>query len=343
MGKIRIIHPGLLTTVQDDGRYGYQQFGVPVAGVMDSFAHRVSNILVENEENEGVLEVTMLGPKIEFVDEAVISITGGDLSPSINGKPIAMWNSILIQAGDILSFAGIKNGCRSYIAFAGGINVIPAMGSKSTYLKAKIGGYEGRQLKSGDILDIGTSKDLLIHLKGRMIPKKFIPNYEGDFEVRVVLGPQDDLFTAKGIETFLSNPYTITNECDRMGFRLDGLEIEHTQGGDIISDGIALGAIQVPGHGKPIIMMADRQTTGGYTKIGNVLWEDLSKIAQSKPGDTIRFKKVTIQEAHQRLRDFEDRMLAIKNNCRSIEVINKKLFQVHVNGNPYEVLVEEVR
>ena len=173
--------------------------------------------------------------------------------------------------------------------------------------------------------------------------KKFIPNYEGDFEVRVVLGPQDDLFTAKGIETFLSNPYTITNECDRMGFRLDGLEIEHTQGGDIISDGIALGAIQVPGHGKPIIMMADRQTTGGYTKIGNVLWEDLSKIAQSKPGDTIRFKKVTIQEAHQRLRDFEDRMLAIKNNCRSIEVINKKLFQVHVNGNPYEVLVEEVR
>ncbi|MFZ5966239.1 MAG: biotin-dependent carboxyltransferase family protein [Bacillota bacterium] len=343
MGKIRINHPGLLTTVQDGGRYGYQQFGVPVAGVMDSFAHRAANILVENEENEAVLEATLMGPQIELLNEGIIAITGGDLSPTINGQSVEMWRSIYVTAGDILSFGGMKKGCRCYIAFAGGIDVPMAMGSKSTYVKAKIGGYEGRPLKAGDVINIGHSKHTLSSLKRRVLPKQYIPEYTNSFEVRVVLGPQDELFTPKGIETFLSNPYTVTNECDRMGFRLDGEEIEHTEGGDIISDGIAFGAIQVPGHGKPIIMMADRQTTGGYTKIGNVIWEDLSKIAQAKPGDTIRFKKVTIQEAHQLLKSFEDKISAIKGSCKDVKVISTRQFQLKVNGKPYEVLVEEIK
>ncbi|AOT70506.1 biotin-dependent carboxyltransferase family protein [Geosporobacter ferrireducens] len=342
MGKFKVLHPGLLTSVQDGGRYGYQQFGVPVAGVMDSFAHRIANILVENEENEAVLEITLLGPQIEFLSEAVIAITGGNLSPEINRRSVEMWKSIYVKSGDILSFSGAKTGCRSYIAFAGGIDVPIIMGSKSTYAKAKIGGYEGRLLKAEDILDIGNTKYVLSSSK-RSLPRQYIPEYKNHFEVQVVLGPQDDLFTTKGIETFLSNPYTVTNECDRMGFRLEGEEIEHIQGGDIISDGIALGAIQVPGHGKPIIMMADRQTTGGYTKIGNVIWEDLNKIAQAKPGDIIRFKKITVEDAHQRLRAFENKISEIRKNCKDQKVIHTREFQIRINGKSYEVMVEEIK
>ena len=230
MRKIKIHHPGLLTTVQDKGRYGFQQFGVPVAGVMDSFSHRVANILVGNKEDEAVLEITMIGPEMGFAADAVIAVTGGDLTPVVNGKPIHMWRSIYLKAGDMLSFNGMKSGCRSYIAFAGGIDVPFIMGSKSTYVKAKIGGFEGRQLKANDMLEIGAPKQTLLELKDRVIPREFIPKYQKELEVRVVLGPQADWFTESGIDTFLSSPYTVTNECDRMGFRLEGKEIEHIQG-----------------------------------------------------------------------------------------------------------------
>ncbi len=238
---------------------------------MDSFPHRVSNLLVGNDLFEAVLEVTLLGPEIEFLEDCVIAITGGNLSPVINKKSINMWKSIHVKKGDILSFGQIKSGCRSYISFAGGIDVPLVMGSKSTYIKGKIGGYEGRSLISKDILKIGSSKDNFKSLKGRTIHLKHKPIYTNEFEVRVILGPQDDYFTDKGINTFLSSQYVITNECDRMGYRLDGEKIEHIKGADIISDGIAFGAIQIPDNGKPIIMMADRQTTGGYTKIAHII------------------------------------------------------------------------
>ncbi|MBB6218585.1 biotin-dependent carboxylase-like uncharacterized protein [Anaerosolibacter carboniphilus] len=343
MGEIKIINPGLLTLIEDAGRYGYQQFGVPVAGVMDSFSHRVGNILVGNEESEAVLEATMIGPQIEFAHEGVIAITGGDLSPLINGEPIEMWKSIYVKAGDRLTFGGSKNGCRSYIALAGGIDVPLVMGSKSTYTKAKIGGYEGRTLKTGDIIKIGKPGHALSTLKGRKVPSQYIPQYTNLMTVRVVLGPQDDLFTADGIRTFFSSQYTVTNECDRMGFRLDGPEIEHVDGGDIISDGIAFGAIQIPGHGKPIIMMADRQTTGGYTKIGNAIWGDLGKLAQSKPNDKIEFIQTTVTEAHQVLREMEEQIASIKKACTARQVIGTRQFQLKVNGKAYEVRVEEIR
>ncbi|WZL72221.1 biotin-dependent carboxyltransferase family protein [Clostridiaceae bacterium 35-E11] len=343
MAMFKIIHPGFLTLVQDQGRYGYQQFGVPVSGVMDSYAQRVANILVGNDEGEGVLELTMLGPQIEFESDMIIAITGGNLSPSLNGAAIPMWQSIYVKQGERLIFQGMKSGCRSYIAFAGGIDVPKVMGSKSTYTKGKIGGYEGRPLKAGDRLQIGVAKEALISLKGRTVADKYIPQYTNDFEVRVILGPQDQYFTSKGIETFLSNKYVVTNECDRMGFRLDGEVIEHMNGGDIISDGIAFGAIQIPGHGKPIIMMADRQTTGGYTKIANVISADLYKIAQAKPGDQIAFQAVTVQEAQSALKELEQKVLNIKRNCVAREIICTRQFALKINGKSYEVKVEELR
>lgn len=303
LGKIKIIKSGLLTTVQDKGRYGYQQFGVPVSGVMDSFSHRVSNLLVGNNTFESVLEATLLGPTIEFENDSVIAITGADLLPKVNGKEICMWKSIYIKKGDILSFNSIKSGCRSYISFAGGIDVPLVMGSKSTYIKGNIGGYEGRALISGDVLKIGNPKDDLKNLKGRTIHNKYKPVYTDKINIRVILGPQDKYFTSEGIQSFLSKEYIVTNECDRMGYRLDGIPIQHINGADIISDGIAFGAIQVPDNGKPIIMMADRQTIGGYTKIANIISYDLSKIAQAKPGDKIRFESITIKESHTILKE----------------------------------------
>lgn len=299
MGSIKIIKSGLLTTVQDNGRYGYQKFGVPVSGVMDSFSQRVSNRLVGNDLNEAVLEVTFLGPTIEFLEDRVIAITGGDLSPMINQKSIAMWKSIYVKKGDILSFGGIKRGCRSYISFDGGIDVPLVMGSKSTYIKGKIGGFEGSALKVGDILKCGSPNYNFKFIKGRALCSKYKPEYTNEIIVRVILGPQEDYFTDRGVNTFLSSEYTVTNQIDRMGYRLDGETIEHRKGADIISDGIAFGAVQIPNDGKPIIMMADRQTTGGYAKIGNVISTDLSKIAQAKQGDKIRFRAISMDEAHE--------------------------------------------
>lgn len=342
MGEIRIKNPGLLTLIQDSGRYGYQQFGVPVSGVMDSFSHRIANILVGNNENEALLEATMLGPEIEFMNDFLIAITGGDLSPVLNGNPIPMWESICVRKGDTLGFGQIKNGCRSYIAFAGGIQVEKVMGSRSTYVKAKIGGLHGRNLKSGDILIIDNVENNLNSIKHRRLPSEYTPTYPQNIEVRVVLGPQDDYFTEEGVEKFLSSEYKVTNECDRMGYRLEGEVIEHVNGADIISDGINFGAIQIPSHGQPIIMMADRQTAGGYTKIANIISIDLPKIAQAKLGDCISFKKVSIYEAQRLLEKAEEDISIIKENCINKNIVNTCEILLKVNGKEYNVKVEEV-
>lgn len=342
MGEIRIKNSGLLTLIQDSGRCGYQQFGVPVSGVMDSFSHRVANILLGNNENEALLEITILGPEIEFMNDSLMAITGGDLSPVLNGEPISMWESVCVKRGDVLSFGSIKDGCRSYIAFAGGIQTEKVMGSKSTYVKAKIGGLHGGSLKAGDVLKIGDLKQGLTSTKYRKLPNEYIPAYSKDIEVRVILGPQDNYFTKKGMEKFLSTEYTVTNECDRMGYRLEGEAIEHVNSADIISDGINFGAIQIPSHGQPIIMMADRQTAGGYTKIANVISIDLPKIAQAKPGDCIRFKKVTIYEAQELLKKMEENIANIKKTCIKKNIVKINEISLKINGTEHHVKVEEL-
>jgi len=346
MGQIKVANPGLMTTVQDLGRYGYQQYGVLVSGAMDHVAARLANILVGNDDNEGLLETTIMGPKIEFISSAVIAITGGDLQPALNDKSISMNKSVPVNAGDCLTFRGMKKGCRSYIAFSGGIDVPVVMGSKSTFLKAQIGGYEGRALKAGDILNIGELKTFMSDIVGREISENFYEYGSSIVELRIVLGPQDDAFTENGIETLFSNEYTVTNNCDRMGYKLEGEKIQHKDGADIISDGIAMGAIQVPSKGTPIIMMADRQTTGGYTKIGNVITADLPKVAQAKPGDKIIFKKSTLEEAHNLIKGLEYKIEQVKIQLSSQkikEIISTKNFYLTVNGNPYNVKVEELK
>ncbi|MDF2948471.1 MAG: urea amidolyase related protein [Sedimentibacter sp.] len=347
MGQFRIVDAGFMTTVQDLGRYGYQQYGVSVSGAMDYVAAKLANILVGNDENEGLLEATMIGPKIEFLDAAVIAITGGDMQPVINGVSLNLNKSISVNKGDSLTFRGMKKGLRSYIAFTGGIDVPVVMGSKSTFLKAQIGGYEGRALRAGDILSTGLVNNVQF---GREIAENYYDYGSGKVELRVVLGPQDDAFTENGIENFFNSEFRVTNNCDRMGYTLEGENIEHKDGADIISDGISMGAIQVPNSGNLIIMMADRQTTGGYTKIANVITADLPKIAQAKPGDVITFKKSTLEEAHMLFKELENRIDEVKiqlyaqakNKTEATKAKMVKIYNITVNGTSYGVKVEEL-
>ena len=291
--------PGLMTTVQDLGRVGYQQFGVSVSGVMDPRAMKIANILVGNDEGEAVLECTMMGPQLRFNRDNVIAITGGDLGPTLDNQPVATYAAMVVREGQTLRFTGLRTGCRAYVAFAGGLDVPPVMGSRSTYMKAGIGGVKGRKLEKGDELGLRAPNPEVLNI----VQRRIAPEVTGrrDHAVRVVMGPQDDMFTQAGIDTFLGQTYTVTNEFDRMGCRMEGPEIEHRNGGDIISDGIAFGAIQVPTAGKPIIMLADRQTTGGYTKIANVITADFRIIGQLKAGDSVRFLKTSVEAAQEAL------------------------------------------
>ena len=290
---IMFLKGGLMTTVQDAGRRGYQRFGLGVSGAVDVHAFTYANILVGNTHNEAVLEVTLLGPTIEFTSPAVIAVTGGDLGAMINGAALPMYRALQVQKGDILSFGAPRSGCRAYISFAGGLAITPIMGSRSTYIKANLGGYEGRKLEKGDEIAFRKPGTCPPNLAWRAMPPQ---HFNGSYTVRVLMGPQEDRFTARGVETFLSEAYTVTNEFDRMGYRLTGPKIEHVTDGNIITDGITFGAIQVP-NGEPIIMLSDRQTTGGYAKIASVINVDMPMVAQCKAGDTLRFVKTDIETA----------------------------------------------
>jgi len=304
-----VIQPGSLTTVQDLGRFGYQQYGVPVAGAMDNYALRIANLLTGNSEDAAALEITLMGLKLRMLADTVIAVTGGDLSSKINNYLLPMWQSIAVKAGDIISFGWAKTGCRAYLAVAGGINVPAVMGSGSTYAKSGIGGFKGRALMAGDRLESGNASAFKT---ARKLPPEFIPVFAKSNTIRVILGPQDDSFTEEGIMTFLASEYTISNEADRTGYRLTGPTIKHKAGADIISDGIPAGAIQVPGSGLPIVLLADRQTTGGYPKIACVITADIPKLAQAKPGDKIRFEGISIDKAYSLLQEYVKKLAVIR-------------------------------
>ncbi|MFP7476900.1 biotin-dependent carboxyltransferase family protein [Terribacillus saccharophilus] len=290
----QVMKPGLLTTFQDLGRTGYQEYGVVVAGAMDGFSLQIANLLVGNQRDEAGLEVTMMGPTLKVLKDAVIAITGGNLSPRVNGQPAPMWKSFAVKEGQLVEFGQPLEGIRSYISVAGGFDLQAVMGSQSTYLKAKIGGQNGRALEKEDIL-YGAGNVQAV--TGRALHYNAIPAYGKELTVRVILGPHQDAFTDQALQTFLSSVYEVTPQSDRMGYRLKGPELAHEDSADIISEAVPLGGIQVPANGQPIILMADRQTTGGYTRIATVISSDISLLAQAAPGSLIRFKEISIDEA----------------------------------------------
>jgi len=310
--NIKVIRPGACTTVQDLGRIGYQKFGIPVAGVMDEFAASVANFLVGNERGEAVLEITYLGPTLAFQEDMLIGIAGAEVSPKLNGTPVPLWESFLVKKDDVLSFGSVKSGVRAYIAFAGSIDVPVVNGSKSTLMKSKIGGFQGRMLKAEDELSICVRQGA----DPRRLPIQYIPVYPHSNDISVCLGPQDDYFTEQGLADFFGQPYTVTAYADRMGIRLEGTVIAHKTKADIISDAAVIGSIQVPADGKPIILMADRQTTGGYTKIGTVIKEDIVKLAQMAAKDTILFHRISMEDAQQKYRAFYQKLEEIRKNLQ---------------------------
>jgi biotin-dependent carboxylase-like uncharacterized protein len=340
---ITVLTPGLFTTVQDAGRWGYQAYGMPVAGAMDRFAYRMANILAGNQENAAVLEMTIKGDAFRFEKECLVAVCGADMQGSLSGAQIRNWSSFLVPAGSELAFDYAASGCRTYLAVHGGFNVPEVLGSCSTYTRAAVGGLEGRTLKAGDILKPGGEAQTPV--RPQTLPAQFIPQYHSEIILRVLLGPQDDLFEPEGIATLFSGSYVISSEADRMGYRLEGTPVKHKSKPDIVSDALCQGAIQVPGHGMPIVMMADRQTTGGYAKIGTVIGPDLSLLAQAKPGDAVRFVQCTDEEAVGALKEERERY-ALAAQCLESQPLTavgqSRIFKLTVNGQLYNVEIQEM-
>jgi biotin-dependent carboxylase-like uncharacterized protein len=299
---IRVVDPGPQTTVQDLGRFGHLRRGIPPSGPVDVRAFVVANRLVGNPDNAAALECTVLGPRFTVERACTIAVTGAEAPVTVNDAPAAAWTRVPLKPGDAVRVGTARAGVRIYVAIAGGLEVPLVLGSRATYLRGRLGGLEGRALRRGDTLALGP---MPADPPARRLDPEDIPALDAEPEIRVVLGPQDDRFTQAGIEAFLAGGYQMLPQSDRMGARLAGPRIEHRRGHDIISDGIALGAIQVPGDGQPIVLLVDRQSTGGYTKVATVGSFDIGRIGQVKPGQRVRFRAVELDEAHRLRREFE--------------------------------------
>lgn len=303
---MRVRKPGLLTTVQDLGRHGHQREGVPVSGAMDKVALRIANLLLGNLESEAGLEITLVGPQLEFPEATLIALTGADLGAKLNGRTIPLWRPIRVEAGSFLTFAGHRAGCRAYLAVAGGIAVPPVLGSRSTYLRAGIGGYHGRALAAGDTLLTGEPSALSARIAAALgrggagrwtVSPAILPLYMAAPEVRALPGAHFDTLTPHAQATLWSTAFRVAPESDRMGFRLQGGPLALSVPLEMHSEGVAMGTVQLPPGGSPIILMADRQTTGGYPRIAQVATVDLPLLAQLRPGDTVRFRLCSLETA----------------------------------------------
>jgi len=305
---LEVVAPGPLTTVQDNGRFGYGRYGVPPSGALDTFSLRVANLLVGNPENEACLEITLFGFKVKALTDVAIAVAGADLQAYCNDKSLDVCTSYILKKGSVLAFRGIRGGCRSYLAVGGGLYLPEVMGSRSTNLSSQFGGLKGRPLQKGDIL-FAISPHLHLNTGGKTFPQTWTPLYSNEWRLRVIFGPQDDQFTEKGKKTFISSSYHVSPHSDRTGIRLTGPIIERSPEVDesIISEGVIPGTIQVPGDAQPIIILAEI-VTGGYRKIATVITADLPLAGQIKPGDTVRFEQVSLDTAYEALQEMEERI-----------------------------------
>ncbi len=320
MEVFSILEPGVFTTVQDGGRYGYQQFGIPVSGALDMFSYLAANVLVGNDDNAAVLEITFSGPKLEVLSDTIVAVTGAQVPVVVNGEPRPSWTSFEVRRGDVLSVRTVGKGVRAYLAVSGGISVPVIMGSRSTYTAGKIGGFSGRPLAKGDRLhseSINGRRGLL------SLPEKLQPSLPDEITLRALPGPQDDYFDS-GFNVFFDSEFTVSSKADRMGYRLEGPVIELREGvpRSIISEPSLSGAVQIPPDGQPIILLVE-QTVGGYAKIATIVTPDLNMVAQAKPGNRIRFKRIDLTEAHRLHADYRSMLERLKStpNLKSLPVI----------------------
>jgi biotin-dependent carboxylase-like uncharacterized protein len=309
MGQVtfEVIHPGVFTTVQDLGRKGYFASGIPPSGAMDRFAFRMGNLLVKNPLNEAGVEMTAIGMKLRILQEAVIALTGAAFEGQLNGSSVPLWETIHVRPGDLLSLGKAEKGWRGYLCVSGGIDVPQVLGSKSTYTLGGLGGIRGRALKKGDRLETGPSRFPLDRLKGRKAKSEILPPAGSEKELRVILGPQDDHVKTDSIAVFLNSPYRVSLRSNRVGYRFEGPQLffkERPKSRDagldpsnIVDDGNAIGAIQIPAGKEPICLGPDGVTMGGYVKIACLITADMDRMAQLRIQDLVHFKKVLVDEA----------------------------------------------
>ncbi|GIP32477.1 biotin-dependent carboxyltransferase family protein [Paenibacillus sp. J2TS4] len=326
--KLLVQQPGLFTTVQDGGRTGLQKYGVPVGGAMDSYAFRLANILVGNDEEEAALEMTLTGPALRFESEALIAIGGGDFAPALDGEAVPAWRPVYVKGGSTLRFGRCRSGCRAYVAVAGGISVPRVLGGRGTYLRAGLGGLHGRPLQQGDALPIGAASTLSRELAGRLaagcgsrswaaadwyVGPDSLPPYGEAPVLRFVPGREYDEFTHQSRLDFGSFRFLVSSRSDRMGCRLEGPALSLSRPADLLSGPVTAGTVQVPPDGRPIVLMADRQTTGGYPMLAQIAAVDLPVLAQAKPGDMLAFEQISREQAESMLllREAEWRMLKL--------------------------------
>lgn len=296
MSSIEVQVPGLFTTVQDLGRPGFGPVGVSASGAADATALRVANRVLGNPENAAGLEMTLQGGQFLFSEGAVVALGGSDFGAAIAGRPVPLWTSVDVRAGEVLRIGRSQSGARCYLCVRGGIRVSLILGSASTHVVSGLGGVDGRALRRGDRLEIGSepATAALRALRPELIPQPRAV-------LRVTDGPQVEWFLPESIQDFYGSPYVVTADANRMGIRLHGAALQTTAACELISEGVALGCVQVPPGGQPVILFVEQQTTGGYAKIANVIAADLPVLGQLKPGDAVRFQCVDLREARELL------------------------------------------
>ena len=303
MKVIQVPAPGLLTTVQDLGREGFGPMGVSPSGAADTISLRIGNRLVGNKEGAAGLEMTLLGGRFGFPEGAALALTGSDFGATLDAVPIQPWTSVEVKRGQTLNVGPTRSGARCYLCVQGGIEVTPLLGSASTHLLSGLGGHEGRALRKGDVLKIGDAGGP--HRK-RMVAANAFKELSPRKILRVTPGPQSDWFPEASQRIFYSNVYRVAEESNRMGLRLEGAPLREGADGEMISEGVSLGAVQIAAGGLPIILFVEQQTTGGYPKIANVISADLSSLGQLRPRDEVRFERVDLETARFLLRKQEE-------------------------------------
>jgi antagonist of KipI len=309
MKLLEVRAPGLLTTVQDLGRPGFGPLGVSASGAADPVALRIGNRLVGNAEGAAALEMTLVGGAFHFPDGGVVALAGSDFSPTLDRAPIETWASVAVKPGSALQLAPSKTGARCYLCVRGGFEVKKILGSASTHLLSGLGGLEGRSLCKGDVLTIATPKDAFRTFRKKRVGSRALEKLRPRKTLRVTDGPQSDWFSEAAQEIFYASSYRLTEEVNRMGLRLEGPALTGTETGEMISEGVSLGAIQITAGGLPIILFVEQQTTGGYPKIANVISADLPSLGQLRPRDELRFEHVTMETARALLAE-QERLLA---------------------------------
>lgn len=309
-----MLQAGVLTTVQDRGRTGHQHEGIPVSGAMDDLSLRVGNLLVGNGEGAAALELTLVGPTLRFDEQTLIALTGADLDASVDGAPIPSWRPVCIAAGTIVTMERAVRGCRGYLAVAGGIDVPVSLGSRATYARAALGGVDGRPLKRGDVIACGAPSELSRRIASAILQgadgakvvaagwgaaPTLVPFFRSGAPIRLLEDAHTPLLTAESRDRLWSAEFRVGAQSDRMGFRLEGVALELDRPVEILSEAVTFGTVQLPPGGSPIILMADRQTTGGYPRIGAVASIDLPLVAQLRPGDRLRFRPISLADAQR--------------------------------------------